>query len=70
MTRDQELWGMALHVERHHGADGPRFISEQVVRNALVGEPGGVDLWKAVARRFEQLAQDMDGSYSAPTNKS
>lgn len=55
MTRDQELWAMALHVERHHGADGPRFIAEQIERNAAAGEQGGVDLWEAVGRRFSQL---------------
>lgn len=55
MTRDQELWAMALHVEREHGADGPAFIIAQAERNRLAGERAGVDLWEAVGQRFEQL---------------
>lgn len=56
MTRDQELWAMALHVERHQGANGPRYIVEQIERNARLGELGGVDLWEEVARRFYQFS--------------
>lgn len=55
MTREQELWGVALWVEKHHGANGPRFIAEQVGRNALAGEAEGVSLWRGVAERFEAL---------------
>lgn len=47
---------MALHVEHEHGADGPRFIAEQIGRNALAGEPDGVDLWEEVARLFYPLS--------------
>lgn len=46
---------MALRVEREHGADGPHYIAEQIERNEAGGEPGGVDLWQEVARRFQQL---------------
>lgn len=56
LTRDQELWAMALHVEREHGDNGPQFIAEQIERNRLAGEQGGVDLWEAVRRRFAQLS--------------
>ena len=62
MTRDQELWAMALHVERHHGADGPSFIAEQIGRNALAGEPGGIELWEGVARRYRQLSERAVGA--------
>ena len=44
MNRDQELWGVALWVEKRHGADGPRFIAEQVGRLALAGEDRGVTM--------------------------
>lgn len=57
LTSDQELWAMALHVEREHGAEGPAFIAEQIERNALAGEPAGVNLWRDVARRFDQLVK-------------
>lgn len=57
MTRDKELWALALWVEKHHGADGPRLIAEKVGELALDGEMGGVDLWREVANRFEALKQ-------------
>lgn len=55
IERDKELWALALHVERKHGADGPRYIAEQVGKYALAGEQGGVDLRRELARRFDQL---------------
>lgn len=55
MTRDQELWSMALHVERHHGTNGPQFIAGQIERNRLAGEQSGVDLWEAVAVKVKSL---------------
>lgn len=55
MTRDKELWALALWVEKHHGVDGPRFIAEKVGRFALDGEMGAVELWRDVAARFDQL---------------
>lgn len=56
LTRDKELWALALWVEKRLGADGPRFIAEKVGRFALAGEQGGVDLWREVAARFDQLS--------------
>lgn len=55
MTRDKELWALALWVEKHHGPDGPRFIAEKLGELALAGETGGVDLWKAVAERYARM---------------
>lgn len=55
ITREQEIWGMALWVEKTHGAQGPTFIAKQIGRLALTGEAGGVWLWKQVAHRFEEL---------------
>lgn len=55
MTRDQELWAVALWVEKRHGTDGPRFIAEQIGRLALVGDGVGVSIWREVAARFEAL---------------
>lgn len=52
---ERELWALALWVEKHHGADGPRFIAEKVGELALAGEPSGVDLWREVAERFDRL---------------
>lgn len=56
VKRDKELWALALWVEKHHGADGRRFIAEKVGKFALEGEQGGVDLWREIAIRFDQLS--------------
>lgn len=63
LTRDRELWAMALHVEREHGEDGQAFIVAQMERNRLLGEQAGIDLWAGVARRFEQLQRSADGGF-------
>ncbi len=63
VTRDQELWALALSIERKHGAYGPRVIAETIGRYALEGEEGAVDLWKQVAERYERLAA---GKHSSP----
>lgn len=55
ITRDQELWALALWVEREHGEDGDRFIAERVLHFAESGEAGGQELWMQVARRYVDL---------------
>jgi hypothetical protein len=55
VTRDQELWGVALWVEKQHGTEGPRFIAEQAGRMALADDTEGVAMWLAVAERFPRL---------------
>jgi hypothetical protein len=57
VTRDQELWGVALWVEKQHGANGPRWIAEQVGRLALANDAVGVAMWKAVAARYHSLSE-------------
>ena len=57
LSRDQELWGMALWVEKTHGSDGAHFIAEKIARLRGRGEEGGVALWQDVAHRFEQLSE-------------
>lgn len=46
---------MALWVEKNHGEDSPRFITEKIEELALTGEAGGVDLWRGVAAKLDQL---------------
>ena len=56
MTRDQELWGMALWVERQHGTEaGDAFIADRIDHFSNARDEGGVDLWSAVAERFNKL---------------
>ncbi len=55
VTPEQEIWGVALCGEKHHGADGPRHLAEQIGRLALAGEEGGIAMWKKVAARYSDL---------------
>lgn len=52
ISRDQELWALALWVEREHG---DRFIAERVLHFEETGEVGGQELWIQVARRYVEL---------------
>ena len=54
MTRDQEIWAMALWVEEHHGADGPQFIASQIDR--LANDSNGQVVWRKVEARFAESA--------------
>jgi hypothetical protein len=54
-SRDQELWALALSIERRHGSDGPRVIAEKIGAYAAAGEDGAVNLWRAVAERYERM---------------
>lgn len=60
LTRDQELWGVALWVEKNHGDDGPIYIASQVERLESEGDEAGVAMWRTVADRFDQLRQSLD----------
>ena len=57
LNRDQELWGVALWVEREHGDDGPAYIADQVTRLALIGDVAGGAIWRAVAERYDRYCQ-------------
>ena len=55
VTREQELWGLALWVEKHHGENGWFYIAQQQDRFLANGELGGVTLWRKVGKRFNAL---------------
>ena len=55
VSRDQGLFAIALMIERQHGTDGPRVIAERIGAFVLAGETGAVELWRAVAARYEGL---------------
>lgn len=57
LTRDQELWGMALWVDKNHGDAGGEFIASKIDQLCRAGEQDGARLWQDVARRYEQLAE-------------
>ncbi|MCL6252299.1 hypothetical protein M3P36_14755 [Altererythrobacter sp. KTW20L] len=55
LTREQEIWGMALQVERLHGANGWLHIASEQDRLLKLGEFDGVALWREVGQCFEKL---------------
>ena len=56
LNRDQELWAVALWVEKHHGEEGPAYIAQQIQRLSNEGDEAGIATWKTVAERLEQLS--------------
>lgn len=57
MTRDQELWGMALWVEKTHGGNGWFHIAQQQDRLLAEGDLEGMKLWRSVGARWEKLRE-------------
>jgi len=55
MTPDQETWAIALHVQRVHGEDGPRWIAERIGALAMQDDDAGVARWKEIATAYEML---------------
>lgn len=55
VTRMQEIWALALWVERTHDEEGAAFIAERIAHFEAEGTTQAVELWKQVARRFEEL---------------
>jgi hypothetical protein len=55
MSPEQERWAEALAVEKLYGKDGPRFIAERIGALAIAGDQAGVERWKAIAERHDQL---------------
>lgn len=55
MTPDQELWGVALWVERNHGENGWFFIAQQQDRLLALGDDAGARRWDEIGRRLEAL---------------
>tara|TARA_Y100001933_G_scaffold167376_1_gene165674 strand:+ start:2264 stop:2404 length:141 start_codon:yes stop_codon:yes gene_type:complete len=41
ITREQEIWAMALWVDREHGEDAEHIIAEKVLHFEEMGYTGG-----------------------------
>ncbi|MGX7927750.1 DUF6961 family protein [Tsuneonella sp. HG094] len=57
MTRDQELWAVALWLEKTHGDRGADHIVSQVTRLAESGDAEGIAMWRLVAERYDKLRE-------------
>lgn len=55
VTREQELWALALWVEREHGEDGNWFIGQRLLHFEAEDNEGAMRLWTDVAERYDQL---------------
>ena len=55
VTRAQEIWALALWVERTHGVGWAALVAERIAHFEAEGASPAVELWKQVARRFEEL---------------
>ena len=56
VTCEQEIWALALSVERKHGENAASYIAERVAAFERSGPPKAVALWRQVQRRYAQLS--------------
>ena len=59
LTPDQERWAEALAVECQHGEDAPQFIAERIGALALAGDMEGVERWREIASRLDEIRRSM-----------
>lgn len=52
---DWELWACAQQVIKQHGAKAPTHVASRIGDLATAGDMDGVDTWKAIAARVDQL---------------
>jgi len=55
LSKDLELWAVALWVEKHHGDEGDLYIAKQMDRLLAEGDLDGVAFWKKVRVRLDSL---------------
>lgn len=55
MTPDQERWAEALAIERLHGDRAPVWIAERIGALALAGDAAGVERFRQIAKRLDEL---------------
>lgn len=64
MTEDEERWAETLAIEKLHGDRAAVWIAERIGALALVGDVAGVERFKQIAARMEQLMRGGDGTTS------
>ena len=52
---DRELWACALEVQPQHGERAPVFVAERIGALALAGDAAGVETWRAIASKMDQI---------------
>jgi hypothetical protein len=56
ITSEQEIWALALSVERKHGENAASYIALRVAKFEQSGPPKAAALWRQVQCRYEQLS--------------
>ncbi|UIJ44824.1 hypothetical protein LZK98_17475 [Sphingomonas cannabina] len=59
MTRDEQLWGAALAIERQHAGRAPAYVAERIAAAARAGDPLGIETMTAIAIRLDQLLSEV-----------
>ncbi|MFC5797093.1 DUF6961 family protein [Sphingopyxis terrae] len=57
MTPEHHIWACALAIERQQGSNAAIFVAERVGALALQGDAAGVEMWKAIAARLQDLSR-------------
>ena len=55
LLNDWELWACAQQVLTQYGARAPLHIANRIGELATAGDSAGVEAWKAIAERVDQL---------------
>ena len=56
-TTEGGRFAEALAIERLHGDQAPEFIAERIGALTLEGDEAGVQRWREIAYRYDQLQQ-------------
>ena len=55
MTPNATAWACALNVLKEHGDRAAVFVCERIGALASAGDMAGVEIWKDIALRLDQL---------------
>ncbi|WP_416463159.1 DUF6961 family protein [Sphingomonas sp. VDB2] len=58
---DWELWACAQQVVKQHRAKAPAHVATRIGELAAAGDMDGVEAWKAIAARVDQLMDYRSG---------
>jgi hypothetical protein len=57
VSAEQERWAEALAIDRQYGDQAHVHIAERIGALAVQGDLAGVQRWKQIAARLDQLRQ-------------
>lgn len=55
LTRDRELWGAALTIERQYGDQASDYVAERIAAAVNAGDEHGLETIRAISVRLDQL---------------